>query len=70
MILNKKYISEDFSDYHTTELNNKFGIADCKGNQVIEPVFDRITIDAEYTIFELEGCGEAIFPTSKLKDLK
>lgn len=65
----KAYIS-DFSDYYTTKWNDKFGIADCNGNQIVEPVFNRIVIDEDYTIFELEGYGEAIFPTSKLNELK
>lgn len=71
-MMNKKaYIyKSDFSDYHTTKQNDKFGIADCNGNQIVEPVFNRIIIEEEYTIFELDGYGEAIFPTSKLKELK
>lgn len=69
---NKKYYSTylDNIDYETIKKNDKYGIIDTNGDIIIEPVFDYIYIDKDYVKFELKENGAAIWPLSKIKELK
>lgn len=72
MGINKKNYSTywDNINYETIKRNDKYGIIDKNGNMIIEPVFDSIFIGEYYIEFQLKGSGEAVWPLSRINELK
>lgn len=71
-MLNKKYyLIKNDSDYEVVKRNDKYGVIGPQGKILIEPVFDSIYIDEEkgFVNLELDGCGKAIWPLSKIQEL-
>ena len=69
---NKKYyLIKDESNYKVVKRNDKYGVIDCQGKILIEPVFDRIYIDEDkgFINLELDGYGKAIWPLSRIQEL-
>ena len=61
-------------DYKVIERNGKCGIMDLDGNIIVDPIFDHICIvdggDCDYVSFRLNGYGEAVYPLSRIKELR
>lgn len=71
-MIDLKHIPTDQDNiaYETIKRNNKYGIIDRNGNIIIEPVFDYIFIGEDYIEFQLKGSGEAVWPLSRINELK